>query len=290
MAFLRTIGRTNGRIVVFLAIFAALSVSATVLGAQSRVVVDDDGTATVSATVSTTSSITVSRGTAPAPQAASWPYECDWNVWNAYHVYTTTAVPVDGGLYHLECAHNTDPAQDIDIFPYTYNSTVAVDVPPPLGVSVVTSSHLVQSALANFDPPPLTVGISPDPQLTEQVTGIESWLWPDGSLIADVTTAEVPGLSSSVTAIYMGTVFDMGDGTTVSCNVQVEWSPGGASTPCSHTYLEEGNFDVVASSTWQYIWTDSAAQGLAGWADLGGFTFDEVLPIEVVDLEALISN
>ena len=262
-------------------LFTALSVlSATAISANTNVAVDPDGTATVSAVeiAGGVSTASVSFGT--PPQAAVWPYTCTWDAWTPYGNYLRVGVPTLGDYYHLRCAHDTNPALDIDLFPYQYGTPT----------DLVTSSDLVLEALAVLTPPPLFVGISPDPLIADQITGVESWLWPEGSFEAGTATAETATLAASVTAQHLYTTFNMGDGTEFDCVGQEQWTPVAGSTSCSHTYLEEGTYTVTATSYWQYFWNDNADQVLFLPVENGIRDFVEVLDVEVVDLEALISR
>ena len=144
-----------------------------------------------------------------------------------------------------------------------------------------------------LDIPDLFVGISPD---ARQVTGLETWLWPQAApgvvdpLAAQSAFAEAGTLGVELRATYQGTVFHMGDSANsqVTCTVQVESVPAGVAHPCAFTYLEEGTYDITAVSTWLYEWRDNA--GTPDFVDLGEFDFDEDLTVEAVDLEALISR
>ena len=269
------------RSVVLIALLAALSVlSATAISAQTGVSVDTDGEATVSAveTAGGVSTATTSFGLPPF--AAVWPYTCTWDGWLPYGIYERVSVPTPGQYYHLRCTHDTNPALDIDDPNYLYGTPT----------NLVTSSDLALVAMATLTPPALSVGLSPDPLNADQITGVESWLWPEGSFDAGFATAETATLASSVTAEHLYTTFNMGDGTTFDCVGQEKWTPGAGSTSCSHTYLEEGTYTVTATSYWQYYWNDNAQQPLFFPIEDGIRDFVEVLDIEVVDLEALISR
>jgi len=265
--------------VFFVALFLTLSGAVASVAAQTDAMIEPDGSATVSVERHV-GPISIG-GSTPAP--GPWPYTCEWNEWHIYLSFVPTPSPTRGEWYELTCTHATDPAQDIYEFTYQYDPVAGT---PTLGL--VNSGDLAAAAQANLLPPPLPVGLSPDPLQTDQITGVETWLWPDGPLVAGTQSATATNLSAWVTAYYRGTVFDMGNGDTVTCDVRVEWVPGATSSPCVYTYWEEGTYEITATSDWQYVWWDNALQ--PGEADLGTVPFVETLTIEVVDLEAVISR
>lgn len=306
-----------GRGVVLLAAFAALLIALpSTLGAQEGDVGDappitDDqepaGDETTEAhidvqisgdlQVSAVSTVTQDGGTVEITTgfglpdfADEWPYTCTWdehltganNDGQGLGGGTRRVVtPTPGRFYHLRCEHDTDPALNIDNANYQYGQ--------PTGEDVITSGDLVFEIIDTdlITLPPLFVGISPE---ARQVTGLETWLWPEGSLAAQNAFAEAGTLGVEVRATYQGTIFHMGDsaGSQVACTVQVETVPADVPHPCAFTYFEEGGYTITAVSSWLYEWRDNA--GTQEFEELDTIELDETLIVDVVDLEALISR
>lgn len=118
------------------------------------------------------------------------------------------------------------------------------------------------------------VRTSPPLRLRPQVVGLPTWLWVEpGSWVERQATAEVPGVSATVTATPLRVEWKMGDGTSVTCQsggvpYDVSRDPGAQSTDCSHTYRDAstsragGVFDVEATMWWSVTW--SASNGDSG--------------------------
>lgn len=230
--------------------------------------------------------------------ADAWPYTCTWDHWQTGEpglVSNRVTFPTPGERYHLRCIHDFDPAQNIDNFNYLYGQVIGT-----ADAQIITTGELIQAARDEITLPVFSVGISPDPAVADQVTGLQSWLWPatadgiDDPLAEQTAFAQVGPLGVELRVNYVSTTFDMGDGSApVVCTVQVTQAPPGSEHPCTHTYLEEGNYTITGTSEWEWEFVDNA-QG-AGFTEV---TFDVIndgsqvftLDVEVVDLEALISR
>lgn len=121
--------------------------------------------------------------------------------------------------------------------------------------------------------------ISTSPATSEmQVVSFPTWLWIDRSAWKPLTSSvSVPGITVTVTAVPERVVWDMGDGTRVTCS-----GPGTAynpsipdeqqSTDCSNTYRRTSArvpgqaFRVRATTLWHATWT---VTGAPGGGDLG---------------------
>lgn len=116
----------------------------------------------------------------------------------------------------------------------------------------------------------------PSPRMNpsgDQLVNVPTWLWLDGQTWNGLTsTAAVPGVSVTVNAHPVGSVWSMGDGSRVTC--------AGAGTPfdatrddpaatssCSYTYRQSSSGEVgeqfrgSVTVQWQASWTVSGAPG-----------------------------
>lgn len=121
--------------------------------------------------------------------------------------------------------------------------------------------------------------ISTSPSTSEvQIVSFPTWLWIDPAAWRPLSSSvSVPGITVTATAVPERVVWDMGDGTRVTCG-----GPGTAynpaipdeqqSTDCSHVYRrtsarESGQaFRVTATIQWRATWT---VAGAGGGGDLG---------------------
>lgn len=193
--------------------------------------------------------------------------------------------PVEGVYYWFVCweVATGDPLGLPQIIPFDPgNITPGVPTTSSLDIrNIVRDSGLV-------DPQPIAVGRSPE-QL--QITGIETWLWPDGSVEAlDASaTGQISGLTVWIETQWNRTVFTMEDGVEIVCDRVTIWSDGVDETDCAHTYLTEYEaVDVSATSYWDFYWRDNAGQPVPVLFETVALIENDVL--EVRDLEAVISR
>lgn len=213
-----------------------------------------------------------------------WPYECTFRQWDIYQSLLPIDRLQDGFWYRVQCTATQDGFEDYEIFTWQYNPGV------PLvnddGDAFFSSLQIVEFARATENPPALPIGISPEDR---QVTGLESWLWPDGPVNVPIqATAHAGTIEVTVQATWESTRFVMGDGTVITCTSQTIWSAEADGTDCSHTYFTEGTFIVSANSTWSYVWWDNANTQIP--VSLGTESFLETEVVEVIDIESVISG
>jgi hypothetical protein len=134
------------------------------------------------------------------------------------------------------------------------------------GEPAITPDELArraQSQLAILYPQPRTspgIGI-------DQIVGIDTWMWIDAGDWEPVTaTAGIPGLSVTATATPTQVSWDMGDGTTVTCDgpgtpYDPDLEPSDQSTDCSHVYQQRGAHTASATVVWSVAWTASDGSG-----------------------------
>jgi hypothetical protein len=105
------------------------------------------------------------------------------------------------------------------------------------------------------------------PATANQLVGVRTWMWVDANdWRAMSATASIPGLSATVTAQPSTVTWDMGDGTTVTCNGPgTPYDPTKAddaqSTDCGHTYQHDGDYTVLTTIEWTVSWTATNGEG-----------------------------
>ena len=239
------------------------------------------------AKVTVVASNVIRPGAAPAGSRPYWPYVCHWDVpfANSEVIIAPTTNPVAGQRYWLRCV--PDPESDrepIGLF-------VVYDPADPVpGVDAITSLEIRDFIRDQglVEPAPPEVGISPG---ALQITGVETWLWPDGSLERVRASAHAGGLTVTVEARFVHTAFDLDEEgiEPVICDRQIPWRQGLEHTPCSHTYLPEAaDRTITGSSQWDFVWWDDAAQPVPVYWESA--ILDAQFDVEVIDLEAVISG
>ena len=155
-------------------------------------------------------------------------------------------------------------------------------VPPPVPsepdvepVTVITITPY-QAALMAAAYLPLQPGqpqVGPPPSLNKwdmAAVGYPLWIWAEGNLDPAPVSRSVSGLSVSLDAELAKIVYDLGDGTTITCGRGTPWRKGGvpAGTPspdCGHTYtrpsLPKGSFTITATTHWSVAWTAGGQSG-----------------------------
>ncbi len=188
--------------------------------------------------------------------------------------------PVEGQTYVLVCyslpSHVVDLAEFIVYQP---------------GVNIITPGSLANQALKELPllyPRPRTA----PPRTATQVVGIRTWMWVDpGDWHPISATAAIPGLAATVTATPTRTIWDMGDGTTVTCEgpgTMYDASKPDAeqSSDCSHTFQHDGTYPVRVSIVWSVTWT--ATNGAGG--NLGLFQRATQFDVNVEQRQAVING
>lgn len=149
------------------------------------------------------------------------------------------------------------------------------DPAPPGNVTVVTitayQAALMAAAYLPLQPGKPTVG--PPPTLNKwkmAAVGYPLWIWAEGNLDPAPVTRSVSGISVSLDASLPKIVYDLGDGTTITCGPGTPWRKGSvpAGTPspdCGHTYakpsLPKGSYTITATTHWSVAWTAGGQSG-----------------------------
>jgi hypothetical protein len=106
-----------------------------------------------------------------------------------------------------------------------------------------------------------------------QYVSLPTWLWVDpAAWVPQSATAEVPGLSATVTATPMRVEWNLGDGSTVTCSAGTPYDAArpaaDQSTDCSHAFRDasstqpDGRFHAMATMWWSVRW--AATDGSTG--------------------------
>jgi hypothetical protein len=130
----------------------------------------------------------------------------------------------------------------------------------------------------------------------EQVVGVPTWLWVDAQTWNSLSSvAAVPGVSVTVVAHPVRSVWSMGDGSQVSCTgagtpFDAGYDDPGAGSACSYTYRRSSaeapdrEFHGSVRVEWQAAWSVS---GAAGGGDLGSLFRTAAFSTSVSEVQAL---
>lgn len=154
---------------------------------------------------------------------------------------------------------------------YTWLPSAPPGSPQPV---LPSPAVLAAQAVAQLELTGPEIQTSP-PAEREQVVGLPTWLWTGVTAAtwgSHAATAAVPGESVTATATAERIVWDLGDGTTITCHgpgtpYQPGTDPHAASPTCGHTYtassagLPDQAYPVTATTTWSVHWAGAGAQG-----------------------------
>lgn len=201
------------------------------------------------------------------------PCHLDGGVWNPqYQCYISPADPPppandpawaghypDGGVYACSLGGGT--------------GIQMVWLPtPPQGVPAPPNpAQLAQQAIAKMALRAIAIGIVPEDKPGRVGTiGLPTWMWvtdPDEHTIGPITrTASAAGYTVTATAKASKVVWDMGDGSSVTCSgpgTPYTDADGKSDSPtCGHTYTKKGRYKVSATSYWEVDWRGIGQQGV----------------------------
>jgi hypothetical protein len=154
-----------------------------------------------------------------------------------------------------------------------YEPTAQGPAPVPLAVPVSPqrAAYIAFARLKLTAPRPQ---IGPAPSLNRwkmAAVGYPLWLWAEGNTNPAPVSDSAGGLFVSLDANVSKIVYDMGDGTKVTCaGVGTRWGPwvtaGQASPDCGHVYkkpsLPKGSYTVTATTYWSVEWTVTGQTGV----------------------------
>jgi hypothetical protein len=151
-----------------------------------------------------------------------------------------------------------------------YQPTAQGAAPVPLAVSPQQAAYIAFARLKLTAPKP---GIGPPPSVNRwkmAAVGYPLWLWAEGNTNPAPVSDTAGGLFVSLDASVSQIVYDMGDGTKVTCaGTGRKWGPwvkpGQPSPDCGHVYekpsLPKGNYTVTATTYWSVAWTVTGQTG-----------------------------
>src|SRR6266508_54030 len=152
-----------------------------------------------------------------------------------------------------------------------------------------------RAVVARMSMKPIAIGLVPRPGRTGYVN-LPVWMWvadpgPETTGPLTVTKAE-QGLSITATATLDRIVWDMGDGSTVTCGAgtpyveteQVEDSPDcGYRYQATSKHVPGGRYTVTATSYWNVHWTGGGTEG-----DINGLDFGQSVRVPIGELRPVI--
>jgi hypothetical protein len=170
------------------------------------------------------------------------------------------------------------------------------DTPAADGVPAVTiaphQAAVMAAAYLPLKPGKPTVG--PPPNLNKwkmAAVGYPLWIWAEGDLDPAPVSQSVSGLTVSLDANLAQIVYDMGDGTRITCGPGTPWrkgsAPAGTPSPdCGHTYtkpsLPKGSYTIAATTHWSVAWTAGGQSGTIP------FTQTTTTTLPVGEVQALV--
>jgi hypothetical protein len=131
-------------------------------------------------------------------------------------------------------------------------------------------AQLALRAVSRMDLNPIDVGIVPEEGPNRVgIVGMPQWMWvnePAPNTFGPITrTATAGSASVTATAKVDKVVWDMGDGTTVTCvgaGTPYEDRYDVADSPdCGHHYTKQGKYEVTATSYWTVQWQGMGQSG-----------------------------
>jgi hypothetical protein len=160
-------------------------------------------------------------------------------------------------------------------------------------ISRADPAELLAEARHRLTLPAPDVRFSP---ATVQVVQVPTWMWIDaGSWQTQSSTVAVPGVSVSVRAWPVASVWTMGDGATVRCAgpgtpFDARYDDPARASSCSHTYMVSSSSmpgHVVTGSV-TVTWRASATvTGAPGGGDLGSLSRTRRFTVRVAQVQAL---
>ncbi|GAB4001741.1 hypothetical protein GCM10029992_38070 [Glycomyces albus] len=149
---------------------------------------------------------------------------------------------------------------------------------------------LAAQAVDNLQLPRPQIAASPE---AAQLVYLPVWMWLEGdSWSSQSASASVPGLTVTARAVPVKATWDMGDGTTVTCEGPgTAWEKGmdpeAASPDCGHTYTQPSSNDLRTSVTvaWEVTWSGGGESG-----SVPGMTTTASVTWPVVESHALVTR
>ena len=140
---------------------------------------------------------------------------------------------------------------------------------PPVIASPPDPADLAQQAVESMNLSAITIGIVPEPGPDSLgLVGMPVWMWveqPSEATWGPITrTASTGPWSVTATGRVADVTWEMGDGAIVHCEEGVPYQDvfGKQSSPsCGHTYTQQGEYTVRATSHWVIQWSGLGQSG-----------------------------
>ena len=160
---------------------------------------------------------------------------------------------------------------------------------------LVDPVELAERAVERMDLVAPQVGVTPLDPDAPLLVGMDAWFWIDNGgerSVGPITRSATAGPTTvTATASVVNTVWETGDGATVTCeDAGTEWTPElgpGPSPTCGHRYdrastrERSGAFEVRATTHWRVEWSGAGQTGEIT------FTMTGTRPLEVTELQVL---
>lgn len=163
-------------------------------------------------------------------------------------------------------------------------------VPAGASAPVVSPRTVANGVLGRMPIPLPRVRLSPE---GAQVVNLPMWTWlDDWTTVTD--SADVPGVSVTVTASPTSAVWTFGDGESVTCNGPgIPWTTAtaaGTEPPCGHTFTRSsasspsGTYHLTVAVTWAASYT---VAGGAGGGNLAPVTRTTTVDLQVGEVQSI---
>jgi hypothetical protein len=194
--------------------------------------------------------------------------------------YETLAYPLEeGGAYAFVCRDEGGAV--------VHSAFMIYDPADVLG-DLAAEPRAIDAALASLDLPTPTIATSP---ATDLLVGLDTWLWVDTAWAGTGATAQVGATAATVTATPVRVHWDLGDGTTLTCDGPGTPYRAGTTPTCAHTYRyrstvddPHGTYTVTATVDWQAAYSTT----LGGAGDLGALTTTATTTVRVLEAQSVI--
>ena len=181
----------------------------------------------------------------------------------------------DGAYY--DCQQVTDAAACAN-FDICGTRTTFWSATTPPGITTFTPIQAANQLVRSFDLTGINIGLAPDPNAVNSrgYVGLPIWMWvsdPTEASYGPYRVTETLGtVSITAEATTKSVLWNMGDGTTVSCATKgtaYQSSFGMIDSPnCGHRYnrVSEGQaggqYTITATSQWEVAWQGGGANGV----------------------------
>ncbi|WP_109472406.1 hypothetical protein [Ornithinimicrobium cavernae] len=169
---------------------------------------------------------------------------------------------LDGAIYEIGIWMG-NPRLDPGLFGWRW-------FPDPPWANPPDPRDLAEDATSEMSLRGIDIGIVPDDSPgSVGLLGLPTWMWADGPIeenMGPITrSASAGGYTVTATAVVDKVVWDMGDGTEVTCEgpgtVYMDVYQDSDSPTCGHRYQETGTYDVTATSHWVINWAGMGQSG-----------------------------